>query len=119
MPKRTTEEQLADAQQRLNQLREKSRKEKNRRKILVGAMYLSQAKQHNGMEKLLTRLDHWLPNGHRERRLWLDDGLGPIQGLYGNQKLQPPRNGWFAHSLSTKQTVQRFSFGDVHFRRVN
>ena len=116
---RTTSQQLADAERRLNRLREQNKKEDTRRKILVGSMYLSQAQQNDGMSKLVTRLDHWLPSGHRDRRLWLDYGLGPIQGFYGNQRLQPLRSGWFAHSLSTKQTIQRFSFGDAQFQLID
>lgn len=115
---RTTAQQVADAEMRLSRLREQSRKEDTRRRVLVGSMYLSQAKQNDGMGKLLTRLDHWLPSGHRDRRLWLDYGLGPIQGFYGNQRLRPLRTGWFAHSLNAKQTVQKFSFGDAQFRLI-
>lgn len=31
------------------------------------------------MEQLLRDLDNWLASGHRDRRLWLDKGLGRFQ----------------------------------------
>jgi len=92
---KTTEQQLADAEARLNKLREQARKNDTRRKILIGSMYLSQAEEYGALDQLLTRLDNWLPSGHRDRRLWLDDGIGPVRGLYG-ATLQPAKKppGW-------------------------
>lgn len=90
---RSTEQQLADAEERASQLRKKTRERDTRRKILIGSMYQSQADQYGATAQLLQRLDNWLPSGHRDRNLWLDDGIGQIRGLYG-AKLSLPTPGW-------------------------
>lgn len=76
---RSTEQQLAAAEERLNRLRERQRKEDTRRKILVGAMILAQAEANDElMDQLHNELDEWLQTGHRDRKLF---GLGPLSGL--------------------------------------
>ena len=101
---KTTEQRLADAEVRLNKLREQARKNDTRRRILIGSMYLSQAEECGALNQLLTRLDNWLPSGHRDRRLWIDHGLGPIRGLF-SATLHPaeqPSPGWAAKEVLFK-----------------
>lgn len=91
---RTTEQQLADAELRLNRLREQARKNDTRRRILIGSMVMGRAEADGAeMEQLLHDLDTWLASGHRDRRLWFDKGLGPVSGLYG-VKLRQVQPGW-------------------------
>lgn len=109
---KTTEQQLAEAEQRLNRLREKARQEDTRRKILVGAMILSEAQQDTTLhENLMSHLDSWLASGHRDRRLFVGHGLGPIAGLY-QAKLTPAdtKRGWsFGRTLSpAKPSLDRY-----------
>ncbi len=109
---KTTEQQLAEAEQRLNRLREKARQEDTRRKILVGAMILSEAQQDTTLHgNLMSHLDSWLSAGHRDRRLFVDYGLGPIAGLYG-KTLHPLEHlpGWaFSRTLSpAKPSLDRY-----------
>ncbi len=108
---KTTEQQLAEAEQRLNRLREKARQEDTRRKILVGAMILNQAKQDTTLhENLMIHLDSFLAAGHRDRRLFFDHGLGPIAGLYG-KTLHPLEHlpGWaFSRTLPAKPSLDRY-----------
>lgn len=74
MPKRTTEQQLADAQQRINRLREKARKEDARKKIIVGAFILNRAERDpNFKAGLLNELDQFVPE--RDRSLFAELGL--------------------------------------------
>lgn len=93
----TTAQKLADAELKASRLRERVRKEETRRKILIGSMYLKQAEDHGALDQLLTRLDNWLPSGHRDRRLWFGHGMGKIRGLRDGVTLHPakqPPPGW-------------------------
>lgn len=110
---RTTEQQLADAELRLNRLREQARRNDTRRKILIGAMVMGRAEASDAeMEKLLRDLDAWLTSGHRDRRLWLDKGLGPVSGLYG-AKLQLVQSGWaFGRALPPVPKPLRDRYGN-------
>lgn len=114
---RTTEQQLADAEQRLNRLREKARQEDTRRKILVGSLVLSQAQSDSNLHaNLIKHLDQWLASGHRDRRLFFEHGLGPIAGLY-EAKLTPVNfnAGWFQRYLRPAQQMQSFSLKNAKF----
>lgn len=74
MAKRTTAQQLADAEQRLNRLRQKARREETRKKILVGALVLNRAKNDPEFhQKLLYELDQFLSD--RDRPLFAEMGL--------------------------------------------
>lgn len=74
MPQRTTEQQLADAQQRINRLREKARKEATRKKIIVGAMILQRAESDSNFKAgLLNGLDQFVSK--RDRPLFAEIGL--------------------------------------------
>lgn len=110
MPKRTTGQQLADAQQRLNQLREKSRTEETRRKIIIGGMMLRMASNNpEVMKNLMRQLDKSLPHRHRDRRVFFEYGIGQIAGLYG-AKLHPVQPGWaLGRSLSPVIRHNRYS----------
>lgn len=91
---RTPEQQLAAAEERLNRLREQTRRNDTRRKILIGSIVMSRAEANNAaMKQLLRDLDNWLASGHRDRRLWLDKGLGTVSGLY-DAKLHQVQPGW-------------------------
>lgn len=58
---RTTAQQLADAEARLNRLREQARREDTRRRILVGSMILGRAEGNTAvMEQLIHDMDGWL-----------------------------------------------------------
>lgn len=113
---RTTSQQLADAEARLNRLREQARREDTRRKILIGSLILGRAESDNAvMDRLLRDLDSWLASG-RDRRLFLDHGLGPIQGLYG-ATLHPAEQaqGWaFGRELplATESEPERDRYGN-------
>lgn len=115
---RTTAQQLADAEARLNRLREQARREDTRRRILVGSMILGRAEDNTAvMEQLIHDMDGWLASGHRDRRLFLDYGLGPIRGLYGatlHPIEQPRAAGWaFGRALPPAvQPVQRDRYGN-------
>lgn len=110
---RTTEQQLADAELRLNRLREQARRNDTRRKILIGAMVMGRAEASDAeMEKLLRDLDAWLASGHRDRRLWFDNGLGQVSGLYG-AKLHQVQPGWaFGRALSPVPKPMRDRYGN-------
>nr|WP_173057755.1 hypothetical protein [Halomonas sp. Ant2]AJY53636.1 MobS/MobC [Halomonas sp. Ant2] len=115
---RTTAQRLADAELHLNRLREKNRKEDTRRKILVGAMMLAKAENSPQIrQQLLTEIDNRLATGHRDRRLFIDYGIGPIRGLYGATlhpaEEQPP--GWAEGLLWKKKPLQRSTdrYGNV------
>jgi len=93
---RTTEQLLADAENRANDLRDRVRKEHTRRKILVGSMVLSLAQSDDVLRDFLkSRLDERL--SERDRRLFFSrDHLGlAIAGLHG-AALYPAerRPGW-------------------------
>lgn len=79
---RTTAQQLADAEAKLSRLRQRQRQEDTRRRILVGSMFLTRAERDEVIsEQLMRELDTWLTD-ERDRRLFVDWGLGPIRGLY-------------------------------------
>lgn len=110
---RTTEQRLADTEARLNRLRSQARKEDTRRKILIGSMLLGHAEKNDAtMARLLSDLDGWLSNG-RDRRLFLNYGLGPIQGLYGATLHHVERRaGWaFGQALPPTSTSNGSSGG--------
>ncbi|MCA1773159.1 MAG: hypothetical protein LC677_11345 [Halomonas sp.] len=111
---RTTEQQLADAEAKLNALREKARREDTRRRILIGSMLLGKAEADDAkMEQLLHDLDTWLASGHRDRRLWLDYGLGPIRGLYGATLHPSKQQGWvFGRELPPAVAPMRDRYGN-------
>lgn len=110
---RTTAQQLADAELRLNRLREQARREDTRRKILIGAMVMGRAEADRAKnEQLLHELDAWLASGHRDRRLWFDNGLGQVSGLYG-AKLHQVQPGWaFGRALSPVPKPMRDRYGN-------
>ncbi|WP_416138825.1 hypothetical protein ACM26W_20655 [Halomonas sp. HK25] len=93
--RRTTEQQLMEAEERLNQLREKARREETRRHTLIGKMVLERARGcDREMERLMRELDNWLPSGgHPDRKKF--SSLGPVRGLYG-ASLHPDNRhpGW-------------------------
>lgn len=74
MAKRTTAQQLADAEQQLNRLRQKARKEDARKKIIVGAFILNRAERDpNFKAGLLNELDQFVSK--RDRPLFAELGL--------------------------------------------
>lgn len=115
---RTTAQRLADAELHLNRLREKNRKEDTRRKILVGAMMLAETENNPKVRRqVLTGIDNKLATGHRDRRLFIDYGIGPLRGLYGATlhpaEKQPP--GWAEELVWKKKPLQRSTdrYGNV------
>lgn len=110
---KTTEQLLREAEQRADALRDRARKEDTRRKILIGSMVMGRAATNDAaMEQLLRDLDNWLASGHRDRRLWLEKGLGPVSGLYG-AKLQLVQSGWaFGRALSPVPKPLRDRYGN-------
>lgn len=87
---RTTEQQLAAAEERLNELRKRQRTEATRRRVLVGAMLLGRAERDPvAHHHLMRELDSWL-TADRDRRLF---ELGPIRGLYGATLFPPDKPG--------------------------
>ncbi len=109
---RSTEQQLNAAQQRLDQLRERARREDTRRRVMIGSMLLGRARHDAQAKKRLLRdLDIWLTEW-RDRRLFADLGLGPIRGLYGatlHPAAQPP--GW-AFGKGLPLAVQSDRYGN-------
>jgi len=104
---RTTAQQLADAEARLNRLREQARREDTRRRTLIGSMLLGRAESDAAvMQQMLRELDHWLASGHRERRLFRDRGLGPIRGLYGAILCPAARRAGWAFGRALPATVE-------------
>lgn len=99
---RTTEQQLADAEERLARLRKKQRDEDTRRRVLVGSLYLGRSERSSAArQQLLRDLDSWLTD-ERDRRIF---DLGAIPGLYSSplhpsQALNQP--GW-AFSKTLRQ----------------
>nr|WP_299246491.1 hypothetical protein [uncultured Halomonas sp.] len=67
---RTTDQQIADAEARLDRLRQKRRQEETRKKILIGAMVLQQiGEDETAYRNLLQGLDEYLTQD-RDRRLF-------------------------------------------------
>lgn len=91
--RRTVEQQLAEAEDRLNQLRERARREEARRHMLIGKMVLERARGcDREMQQLMRELDNWLPSGnHPDRKKF--SSLGAVRGLYG-AALHPDKRHW-------------------------
>lgn len=89
---RTTEQQLAAAEERLNKLRKRQRNKDTRRRVLIGALYLGRAERDSDAHHRLMRdLDLWLVN-QRDRTLF---GLCSLRGLYGATPQSKNRTaGW-------------------------
>lgn len=67
---RTTDQQIADAEARLDRLRQKRRQEETRKKILIGAMVLQQiGEDETAYRNLLHGLDEYLTHD-RDRKLF-------------------------------------------------
>ncbi|AMD01778.1 hypothetical protein [Halomonas chromatireducens] len=92
--RKTTEQQLADVEYRRNLLRNRVRKEEARRQMLVGIMVLNRARgSGREMYRLLQELDRWLPNSHRDRKLFRD--LDSFFRLCGARPYSAERDqGW-------------------------
>lgn len=99
---RTTEQQLAAAEERLSKLRKRQRTEDTRRRVLVGAFYLGRAERDPAAHTRLMRdLDEWLTD-ERDRRLFR---LGAIRGLYAATLTPVEKSaGWiFGKSLARRR----------------
>lgn len=112
MARRTTEQQLAAAQEQVDALRKRAKQEDTRRRILIGSMILGRADVDATLKaRLLRDLDGWLTEW-RDRRLFLNYGIGPIIGLYG-ATLHPAEQqlGW-AFGQALLPAVQRDRYGN-------
>jgi len=115
--RRTTEQQLAEAEDRLNQLREKARREEARRHMLIGKMVLERAKENDReMQRLMRDLDNWLPSGnHPDRKRF--GSLGAVRGLYGVTLHPNERHwGWVFNTALAEANPGADRYGDPGIR---
>lgn len=112
---RTTEQLLKEAEERAAALRDRARKDDTRRRVIIGSMLLGRAERDAQVrDQLLRDLDSWLTEWHN-RRLFLDYGLGAIQGLYG-ATLHPAEQaqGWaFSRALPSATEPKRDRYGNL------
>lgn len=101
---RSIDQQVAEAEERLNKLRKRQRERDTRRKILAGAFYIKQAERNSEANKqLMSDMDSWLTD-ERDRRLF---ELGAMQGLFG-AKLSPAQPGWSLGVTLSQTSTDRY-----------
>lgn len=88
MPKEKTQQQLAAAQARMDKLRERARKEEDRKKIIVGAIILKRAESDSNFRQgLLNQLEQSV--NERDRPLFAELGLPQLDDSAPETETEP------------------------------